>query len=54
MAMWAMAALGLVATDREASVIAALVALIVASLVVSAGAWLRFRRERRAARGPRP
>ena len=43
----------LVALDREGSIIAALIGLIVAGLVVSAGAWVLLRRERhRAPVGP--
>jgi hypothetical protein len=43
-------ALALVALDREGSIIAALVALIVAALTVSVGAWVLLGRERRAGR----
>lgn len=39
----------LMALDREGSIIAALIGLIVAGLVVSAGAWVLLRRERRRA-----
>jgi hypothetical protein len=37
----------LVGLDRESSIIAALVALIVAALTVSVGAWVLLARERR-------
>ena len=42
-----MSLLLLLALDREGSIIAALVALIVAALVVSIGAWVLLARERR-------
>jgi hypothetical protein len=41
------------ALDREGSIIAALVALIVAALVVSFGAWVLLARERRTDRSGR-
>jgi hypothetical protein len=41
------------ALDREGSIIAALVALIVAALVVSFGAWVLLARERRLDRSGR-
>jgi len=40
-------ALLILAFDRESAIIAALFALIVSGLVVSLGAWVLFRRERR-------
>jgi hypothetical protein len=40
------------AFDRETSIIAALIAVGVAGLVVSAGAWVLLVRERRRHRGP--
>lgn len=39
-----------VALDRETSIIAALIGLIVAALVVSAGAWILLVRDRRMGR----
>jgi threonine/homoserine/homoserine lactone efflux protein len=45
------------AVDRETAIIAALIALIVAALTVSVGAWVllaRERRQERAAQGQRP
>jgi hypothetical protein len=38
--------LTLLGLDRETSIVAALVALIVSGVVVSAGAWVLLRRER--------
>jgi hypothetical protein len=43
----AMALLLFIGLDREGSIIAALVALIVAALTVSVGAWILLARERR-------
>jgi hypothetical protein len=40
-------ALALLAIDRETAIISALVALIVSGVVVSVGAWILLRRERR-------
>jgi hypothetical protein len=37
----------LLAIDRESAIISALVALIVAGVIVSVGAWVLLRRERR-------
>jgi hypothetical protein len=37
----------ILALDRETTIISALVALIVSGVVVSLGAWLLLRRERR-------
>jgi hypothetical protein len=42
------------ALDREGSILAALVALIVSALTVSIGAWVLLARERRLDRGDRP
>lgn len=46
----AMALMLLIGLDREGSIIAALVALIVAALTVSVGAWILLARERRRGR----
>ena len=45
--MLAVLALLPLAVDRETTIIAALIALIVAALTVSAGAWVLLARERR-------
>ena len=45
--MLAVLALLPLAVDRETAIIAALIALIVAALTVSAGAWVLLARERR-------
>jgi hypothetical protein len=45
-----MAPLLFIGLDREGSIIAALVALIVAALTVSVGAWILLARERRRGR----
>ena len=42
----------LLSISRETAITVALVALGLAGLVVSFGAWALFRRERRAAKGP--
>jgi hypothetical protein len=42
--------LSLLAFDRESAIISALIALIVAGVIVSVGAWVLFRRERRRGR----
>jgi hypothetical protein len=38
--------------QRETMIIAALAALIIAGVIVSMGAWILFRRERRSQRRP--
>ena len=42
--------LALLAFDRESAIISALIALIVAGVIVSLGAWVLLRRERRRGR----
>jgi hypothetical protein len=42
--------LALFAFDRESAIISALIALIVAGVIVSLGAWVLLRRERRRGR----
>jgi len=51
--MLAVLALLPLAVDRETAIIAALIALIVAALTVSAGAWILLARERRLERSAR-
>lgn len=50
----AMALVLFIGLDREGSIIAALVALIVAALTVSVGAWVLLARERRRGRDSPP
>jgi hypothetical protein len=45
--------LALLAFDRESAIISALIALIVAGVIVSVGAWVLLRRERRRVAGAR-